>query len=306
MQSNRIILSGGSGLIGTSIRRSFKPKLIEILQLVRSGSALDERQVIWDPYAAAPLADSSSLACLEGSAAAIHLSGAGVADHRWTARYKETIFESRVRTTHALASLLAGLQMKPAVLICASAVGIYGTCGDEALDERSPSGSGFLAEVCRAWEEAAEPAARAGIRVVHLRFGVVLSAKGGALAKMLPVFRLGLGGRLGSGKQWMSWITLPDAVRAVEFALAAESLSGALNVVAPVPVTNSEFTRILGRVLHRPTPFAAPAIALKLTFGEMADGAILASQRVFPNRLQAGGFQFQHPELRGALESLIY
>ncbi len=301
----RIILTGASGLIGLSVRRSLEARQTEILQLVRDSAAIDERRLLWDPYATVPIADPARSACLEGSAGAIHLSGASVAGRRWTARNKQTIVASRVQTTHALASLLGGLRAKPPVLVCASAVGIYGDRGDEVLDEASAPGSSFLAQVCKAWEEAAEPAALAGIRIVHLRFGVVLSPQGGALAQMLPIFRLGLGGKLGSGQQWMSWIALPDAVRAIEFALAAESLSGAINVVAPSAVTNLEFTRTLGHALARPTLLTAPAFALKLVLGEMADGAVLASQRVIPQRLQAAGFEFQHPKLCGALGALI-
>ena len=306
MERSRIVLTGASGLIGLSVRRSFEARQIEILQLVRDGPAIADRRLSWDPYATAPIADPASLAFLEGSAAVIHLSGASVAGHRWTARYKQTILESRVQTTHALATLLISLKAKPPVLICASAVGIYGDRGDEVLTEASAPGRGFLAEVCEAWEQAAQPAIRAGIRVVHLRFGVVLSQQGGALAKMLPMFRLGLGGKLGSGKQWMSWVALPDVVRALEFALATESLSGAVNVVAPSPVTNLEFTRALGRALHRPTLLTAPAFALQLVLGEMADGALLASQRAVPERLQAAGFSFQYPTLSGALQSLVH
>ena len=305
MATKRIVLTGASGLIGSSIRRSFQGKQIEILQFVRRGSALKEGQLVWDPYADGPIIDFSCLASLEGAAAVIHLSGAGVADRRWTESYKRTIFQSRIQTTHALATLLAGLQAKPALFICASAIGIYGNRGGEPLTEASTPGSGFLPEVCTAWEQAAEPAAQAGIRVVHMRFGVVLSPEGGALAQMLPAFRLGLGAKLGDGRQWMSWIALSDVVRAIEFALASEGLSGALNVVAPVPVRNLEFTRVLGEALGRPAILAAPAFVLRLALGQMADGAILAGQRVFPERLQVAGFRFLHPDLSGALSSLL-
>jgi uncharacterized protein (TIGR01777 family) len=188
--------------------------------------------------------------------------------------------------------------------VCASAIGIYGDRGDELLTEASLPGSGFLPRVCLAWEKATQPATDAGIRVVHLRFGVVLSPHGGALAKMLPVFRAGLGGQLGNGRQWMSWVALPDAVRAIEFALQTAGLSGAVNVVAPNPATNLEFTRSLGRVLQRPTVLRVPAFALRLAFGEMAEATILESQRVMPARLSASGFNFEYPELETGLRAL--
>jgi uncharacterized protein len=189
--------------------------------------------------------------------------------------------------------------------VCAAAIGIYGSCGDELLTEASLPGNGFLPQVCLAWEKATQPASDAGIRVVHLRFGVVLSPNGGALAKMLPIFRAGLGGRLGSGRQWMSWAALPDAVRAIEFALQTASLSGPLNVVAPNPVTNLEFTRSLGRALHRPTLMSVPAFALRLALGEMAEATILESQRVIPAQLSASGFDFEYAELEAGLRALL-
>jgi hypothetical protein len=242
---------------------------------------------------------------LDGTTAAVHLSGANLAGQRWTSSYKRQILESRVKPTHALATILAGLRPKPAVLVCASAIGIYGSRGEELLTEGSLPGSGFLPEVCLAWEQATQPAADAGIRVVHLRFGVVLSPKGGALAQMLPIFRAGLGGRLGSGRQWMSWAVLPDVIRAIEFALRTESLSGPVNVVTPNPVTNLEFTRSLGRVLRRPVLFHVPAFALRLAFGEMAEATILESERVTPVCLQAAGFAFEYPELEAGLLAVL-
>jgi uncharacterized protein len=301
--SNQIVLTGASGLIGSSLRTSFQASQREIVQLVRPGSQASENEPTWDPYAAVPI-DPSSVSRLEGSVAAIHLSGANVSGHRWTDSYKKTILESRTQPTLALAKVLAGLRAKPSVLLSASAIGIYGNRGSEYLDEASGLGSGFLAEVCQAWEKATQPAADAGIRVVHLRFGVVLAPEGGALAKMLPIFRLGLGGRLGSGRQWMSWVALPDVVRAIEFTLNAQQLRGAVNVVAPQPVTNSEFTHALGQVLRRPTLLPAPAFALKATFGEMAEEALLASQRAVPERLEAASFNFQYRDIQSALRAL--
>lgn len=259
-------------------------------------------QGIWDPYASSPMRYPAELA---GTTAAVHLSGANVSGRRWSSSYKRTILESRVKPTHALAVLLAGLQPKPAVLVCASAVGIYGSRAEELLTEDSLPGSGFLPEVCLAWEKASQPARDAGIRVVHLRFGVVLSPQGGALAKMLPIFRAGLGGQLGNGRQWMSWVTLPDAIRAIEFALDTPSLAGAANVVTPNPVTNAEFTRALGGALHRPTILRVPAFALRVAFGEMAEATILESERVMPARLTGEGFQFQYPEIQTGLQAVL-
>jgi hypothetical protein len=242
---------------------------------------------------------------LAGVTAAIHLSGANVSGQRWTSSYKREILESRVKPTHALAVVLSSLRPKPAVLVCASAIGIYGSRGDEVLTESSPPGSGFLPEVCLAWEKAAQPAIDAGIRVVHLRFGVVLSPHGGALAKMLPVFRAGLGGQLGSGRQWLSWVTLPDVIRVIEFALNTANLSGAVNAVSPNPVTSAEFTRSLGRAIHRPTLLRVPAVALRLAFGEMAEATILGSERVMPARLEEVGFQFEFPDLAAGLQAIL-
>jgi uncharacterized protein len=302
--SRRVILTGASGFIGSSLRRRFEESSKEVLQLVRRVPSESKNEVAWDPYAMHPF-DPASLSRLEGSVAAVHLSGANVSAHRWTRSYKKTIFESRTRTTDALARILAGLKTKPAVLVSASAVGIYGDRGSETLDETSSLGDSFLAEVCRAWEKASQPAADAGIRVVHLRFGVVLSTEGGALAPMLPVFRLGLGGRLGSGQQWMSWVALADVIRAIEFVLDRKEFSGAVNLVAPMPVTNSEFTRTLGQTLNRPTLLPVPAFGLRIAFGDLADNALLASQRAIPMRLQTAGFSFQHCDLGGALRSLL-
>jgi uncharacterized protein (TIGR01777 family) len=259
-------------------------------------------QGVWDPYASPPMSHPAALA---GTTAAVHLSGANVSGRRWSSSYKRTILESRVKPTHALAVLLAGLRPKPAVLVCASAIGIYGSRAEELLTEDSLPGSGFLPEVCLAWEKAAQPARDEGIRVVHLRFGVVLSPQGGALAKMLPIFRAGLGGQLGNGRQWMSWVTLPDATRAIEFALDTPSLAGAVNVVTPNPVRNAEFTRALGGALHRPTFFKVPAFGLRLAFGEMAAATILGSERVMPGRLTGKGFQFKNPTIQTGLEAVL-
>ncbi len=299
MSDAEILLTGASGLIGTSLIRNLHAKRISTIPLQRApGSGA----VVWDPYAAQPLNDPSRL---NGVTAAVHLAGANVSGKRWSKAYKQEILDSRVKPTKALAGLLAGLPKPPSVLVCASAVGIYGDRGDEELDEASSPGSGFLAEVCIAWEAAAQAARDAGIRVVHLRFGVVLAGQGGALEKMLPIFRLGMGGPLGGGRQWMSWVAISDAIAAIEFALETPQLAGPVNVVAPQPVTNLEFTHALGKAVHRPAIVPAPAFALKLAFGEMADEALLASQRVVRSRLTEHGFSFAFPRLDSALDEAI-
>jgi uncharacterized protein len=242
---------------------------------------------------------------LGGTTAAVHLAGANLSSQRWSSSYKKEILDSRVKPTHALAVLLAGLKPKPSVLVCASAIGIYGGRGDEVLSETSQPGTGFLPEVCLAWEKATRPAKEAGIRVVHLRFGVVLSTRGGALAKMLPIFRAGFGGKLGGGHQWMSWVALSDVTRAIEFVIDTPSLSGPVNVVTPNPITNSDFTVALGRALHRPTLVRVPTFALRMAFGEMADATILESERVVPARLTGKGFHFTYPDIQTGLQSVL-
>ena len=259
----------------------------------------------WNPAEKSAHRTGVEIARLEGIAAAIHFSGANVAARRWTAEYKREMAESRVRSTRVLAEMLAGLERRPEVLVSASAVGFYGNRGDRILDEDSGRGTGYFPELCVAWEEAARPAAEAGIRVVHPRFGMVLGHDGGAMARLGPLFRLGLGGKLGSGRQWMSWVSEADAVGAVLFSLEQTAISGAVNVVAPEPVTNAEFTRVLGKTVHRPTFMAAPAFALRLAFGEMADEALLASTRAVPRRLTEAGFAFRHPDLAGAFDAAL-
>jgi uncharacterized protein len=271
----------------------------EIVQLVRRPAA-GPRELEWNPASQRPVA---SFASLDGLSAAIHLSGANVAAQRWTPTYRREMWTSRVKTTSILADMLAGLPQPPPVFLVASAVGIYGNRGDEVLDEASQPGAGFLADLCREWEAATEPAARAGIRVVPLRFGVVL-ARGGALQKMLPVFRFGLGGKLGSGRQWMSWIALDDAVSAIRFLLAS-GLSGSFNLCAPNPITNAAFTRALADTLRRPGFLAVPALALRAAFGQMADETLLASARVHPTRLTHSGFSFAYPQLNQALAAIL-
>lgn len=296
------LLSGASGLIGTALSQELTKSGWQYTQLVRS-QPQSPNQVEWRPGSGqAP--DPGTLPPVD---VAVHLSGANVADRRWTPARKREIRDSRVVPTRALAAALARTQPKPRLLVCASAIGIYGERGDEILDETSQPGTGFLPEVCLEWEAAAAEAVSAGIAVVHARFGVVLSRRGGALAKMLPVFRLGLGGPLGDGHAWMSCIGLEDTIRALLFlmeaGLSSQPATGPFNLVGPDPVTNREFTRQLSAAVHRPAILPAPAFALRLAFGEMADEALLASMRVVPRRLLEAGFRFAHPTLSEALRS---
>jgi uncharacterized protein (TIGR01777 family) len=294
-----VAVSGSSGLIGSALVRSLTGGGHGASRLVR-GLASGPDAIGWDP--AAGVRDTARL---EGLEAVVHLAGENIGAGRWTERRKAEIRRSRVEGTQRLCEGLARLATRPGVLVSASAVGFYGDRGDEALLEESPAGNDFLAGVCRDWEAATEPAARAGIRVVRLRFGVVLSPAGGALKKMLLPFRLGAGGRIGSGRQHMSWIALDDAVGAIHHALVTGSLAGPVNAVAPSPVTNAEFTRALARALRRPAIAPLPAFAARLAFGEMADALLLASQRVLPGRLQASGYTFRFPDLEGALRHLL-
>jgi uncharacterized protein len=296
----KVLVSGSTGLVGTALVSSLPAAGHGAVRLVRRDPKPGEDVVRWDPSEG-----SLDPARLEGIDGVVHLAGENIAAGRWTAERKEQIRSSRVGSTHFLAQSLAGLNRPPRALICASAIGYYGDRGDETLREESPPGSGFLSDLCQAWEAAAEPAARKGIRVVHLRFGVILSAAGGALAKMLPPFRLGAGGILGSGRQFMSWITLEDAVGAIQHVLITEALRGPVNVVSPHPVTNREFTKTLGRVLSRPTLLPMPAAMARLLFGEMADALLLSSARVQPARLLAAGYRFRHADLETALRALL-
>ena len=299
MVGRRVLLTGASGLIGTALQSALHAAGATPLVASRN-SASGLGSIVWQPESSAPFPDA---AALEGLDAAIHLSGANVSTHRWTRAYKQEIVSSRTVTTGALARALEGLRQPPRVLISASAIGIYGDRGDKVLDESAPPGAGFLAETCVAWEAATAPATR--LRVVHLRLGVVLAPVGGALAKMLPLFRLGLGGRLGNGRAWMSWITLPDVVSTVLHLLASPDAAGPYNCVAPAPVTNAEFTHALAAAVHRPAILPAPGFALRVAFGQMADEALLASCRAVPARLLASGFSFAQPQVSPALASLL-
>jgi hypothetical protein len=292
-----ILVTGASGLIGTALVALLKERGHRPVPLRRNRAAAG---AFWNP--------SSGQIDLTGAGridAVVHLAGQPVAV-RWTAANKAAIRDSRLQGTRLLSEALARLEERPAALVCASAIGYYGNRGDELLDEESAAGTGFLREVVRDWEAAAKPAADGGIRVVHLRFGIVLSARGGALAKMLPVFRLGLGGRVGSGEQYWSWIALEDVLGVIELALGSESLRGPINAVAPNAVTNAEFTKTLGSVLRRPALCPVPTFALRLVFGEMARETLLASARVKPARLLDAGFKFRFPELEPALRHLLH
>jgi hypothetical protein len=292
----RVAVTGSTGLIGTPLVRALRADGHTVLRLVRSRPVSGGDEVYWNPALG-----EIDTAALEGVDAVVHLAGENVGQPPWTEERKRRIMDSRAQGTALVARTLAGLSPRPRVLVSASATGWYGDRGDEVLTEASPPGTGFLAEVCRAWEEAAEPARAAGIRVVHPRIGVVLTGEGGALEKMLTPFKLGVGGKMGSGRQWMSWVALHDAVEALRFALRADGLAGPANLTSPAPVTNAEFTRTLGHVLGRPTVLGVPEFALRLALGEMADQALLASQRAVPDRLREAGFVFQYPDLEGAL-----
>jgi uncharacterized protein (TIGR01777 family) len=292
----RVAVSGGSGFIGSAVVQRLQAGGHQVSRLVRGTPKPGE--IHWIP------AGALDAAPLEGFDAVVHLAAENISG-RWTATKKARILNSRVQGTLTIAAMLARLQRKPKVLVSASAIGFYGSRGDETLDESSPPGADFLAEVARQWESATEAASRAGIRVALLRFGVVLGESGGALKQMLRPFKMGVGGRIGSGQQWMSWVALEDAAGAVEHAILNDSVRGPVNVVAPQPARNSEFTKTLGEVLHRPTMFPMPEFAVKIAFGEMGESLLLGSQRVMPKKLVQAGYQFKFPELKAALASVM-
>ncbi len=294
-----VLVSGSSGLVGSALIPHLEASGHRVLRLVRTSPKSDlERR--WDP-------ETGELAAadLEGIQAVVHLAGENIASGRWNEAKKNRIRSSREDGTRLLAQGLAKLQTPPGVLISASAIGYYGNRGEEILNEESPPGADFLAETCIAWENAARPAGDAGVRTVYVRIGIVLSADGGALAKMLFPFRMGVGGVIGSGDQYMSWISLSDLAGIINHALNTETLQGPVNAVSPAPVTNREFTKTLGGALSRPTLFPMPSFAARLAFGEMADALLLSSTRVLPARLQETGYVFQHPKLDGALRHVL-
>ena len=293
----RILVSGSSGLIGSALLPFLRAKGFTVTRLVRNTTA-GKDQIVWDPARPVPPQTVS------GFDAIIHLSGESIVG-RWTEAKKRRIIESRTQGTGHLAEAAAKAAQRPQVFISASAVGYYGNRGDEVLREKSPSGTGFAAEICRQWEFATQPATAARIRTAQMRIGVVMSADGGALPKMITPFRLGLGGRLGSGRQWSSWVSVDDVVGAIHHVLTDDALRGPVNTVSPNPVTNAEFTSTLASTLHRPAIFPMPAFAVKLVFGEMGEELFLGSQRVQPAKLSASGYQFKHPDLKNALKEIL-
>jgi uncharacterized protein (TIGR01777 family) len=295
----KILVTGSTGLVGSALVPGLKAQGHEVLRAVRRQTERAD-EIYWNPEEGS--VDATRLAGLD---AAMHLAGENIAE-RWTDEKKRRIRESRVKGTQLLSETLARLEPKPRVLVAASAIGIYGNRGAEVLTEESSYGDDFLAEVCREWEAATAPASQSGIRVVNVRIGIVLSPRGGALAKMLTPFKFGVGGKVGSGKQYMSWIALDDVVGIIMYALAHETLSGPVNASAPNPVTNLEFTKTLGHAVSRPTIFPIPAFGLKLAFGEeMAEGTLLSSARVEPARLKAAGYEFLYPTLEGAFRHVL-
>lgn len=292
----RVAVTGSTGLIGSALVCRLQHDGHEVVRVVRKGEG-----VRWNPDAGT--VDTAGLAGVEG---VVHLAGEGIGEKRWSDEQKRRIRESRTKGTALLATTLAGLDPKPSVLVSGSGVGYYGLRGDEVLTEESTNGTGFLAELCRDWEAAAQPAVVAGIRTVFLRTGIVLSPKGGALGRILPLLKLGLGGKLGSGGQWWSWISLEDEVRMIAHALTTPAVEGPLNAVAPHPVTNTELIKEAGKIAGRPTFLAVPKFALGLVMGgELTEEMILASQRALPKVAEATGFSFSHPDVRSALRTIL-
>ncbi len=295
----KVLVSGSSGLIGQAVIAFLTADGHRVTRLVRPGSARGEDRVNWNPTAG-----TVDLAGLEGFDAVVHLAGENVAG-RWTPAKKSKILQSRVKGSRLLSETLAKLRAPPEVFVSASAIGYYGNREEELLTEESEPGTLFLSEVARRWEEATAPATQRGLRVANLRMGFVLSGAGGGLSPMLPLFKLGLGGRIGNGRQYMSWVAIDDVVGAVRHALTTDSLQGPVNVVAPSPVTNAEFTEVLGQVLRRPTLLALPEFAVRFVLGEMATNLLLVSARVQPSRLLATSYQFRFPQLEPALRHVL-
>lgn len=296
----KVLISGSTGLVGSALAHALTNEGHETARLVRQSIASSSTEIAWNP--ADGTIDGKAI---EGCDAVVHLAGANIASGRWTRRRKAIIRDSRVLGTRLLCETLAKLHRPPAVLVCASAIGYYGARGDEALDEDRGAGSGFLAELCRDWESATEPARAAAIRVVNLRMGMILTGAGGALAAMMLPFKLGLGGVVGSGRQYWSWVAIDDVVGAIQRALTTTELSGPVNCVAPTAVTNRDFTKTLGKFLRRPTLLPMPAFAARILFGGMADGLLLASARVVPKRLLESGYEFRYPDLDETLKHVL-
>jgi hypothetical protein len=297
----KILMSGSHGLVGSALVKSLTANGHEVIRLVRHSRVVGAPEIEWQPDKG--LIDKEHL---EGLDAVVHLAGENIAEGRWTGEKKRAILESRVKGTTLLSETLATLRHPPTVFLSASAIGYYGNRGDELLTETSTPGNDFLADVCKQWEKATTPAAEKGIRTVLTRFGIILAEHGGALAKMLTPFRMGIGGRVGDGKQWMSWIALEDVAGAIQFVLRDGFVNGPVNFVAPIPVTNAEFTKTLGSVLSRPTFLPAPAFGVRLAFGEMADALLLSSQRVEPEVLKSRGFAFSFARLEPTLKHILH
>ena len=300
-----IVISGASGLVGSALVSALQAAGHSVGRLVRSSAATGSDgsspapAIVWDTHSPLPLG------ALQGYDILVHLAGENIASGRWTQARKKEIADSRIAGTSVLVDALLQSPGGPRTLVCASAIGYYGDRADEILVESCAAGEGFLAGLCRQWEAATQPAAAAGIRVANLRFGIILARQGGMLKKVLPPFRLGAGGRVGSGRQYMSWIALPDVVAAIQQVIGKDSLSGPVNVVAPNPVTNAEFTAAMGKVLSRPVIFPLPALAVRTLLGEMGQELLLGSQRVEPARLLGSGFEFKYPHLEGALRAIL-
>ena len=300
----KILVTGSSGLVGTALVSALARAGHTVSRLVRPRSAGNDGAkegfaVAWNPVTG-ELGGAGV-----GADAVVNLAGASIAGGRWTAERKALLGTSRIDTTRTLVGALAKMNARPSVLVSASAIGIYGDRGDEALTEESKPGTGFLADLTKEWEAEALKAEALGIRVVLARFGIILAREGGALAKMLTPFKLGAGGRLGSGKQWMSWATLEDVVAILKFAIENATVRGAINVVSPQPLQNAEFTKVLARAMHRPALFPAPALVLRLALGEMADALLLSSQRVAPQALEKLGYRFLHADLASAMAAVL-
>ncbi len=303
----RVVIAGSSGLIGSALTTSLLADGHDVVRLVRrpaagsggTGAPARVAEVTWDPAAA-----SLPHGALDGADAVVNLAGAGVGDHRWTAAYRRRVRDSRVLSTATLATALSGLGSPPPVFVAGSAIGYYGETGDTPTDESAAPGTDFLAEVCREWEAAAFPAEKAGVRVTHPRLGLVVSRRGGAFGRLLPLAKAGLGGRLGTGRQYWSYVSITDTIRALRYLIETGSLAGPVNVTTPNPIVNSEVTAVIGRTLNRPMLFAVPGPALRLGLGGFAEG-ILMSQRIVPAKLLASGFEFAHPTFPEALASAL-
>jgi uncharacterized protein (TIGR01777 family) len=299
----KIIVSGASGLVGSALTRELRAEGHDVWHLVRrarSVRSLAQHEIGWDPPSA-----QVDVPALEAADAVVHLSGASISDGRWTEARKQVLRSSRIDSTRVLVDSMMRLRQPPKVFVCASAIGYYGNRGDEMLTESSGPGHDFLSLLARDWEAEANRAGHAGIRTAILRFGVILSAEGGALPEMIRPFKFGVGGRIGSGRQWMSWIALGDVIRVIQLAIADAALHGPVNAVAPEPVRNSDFAKIVGRVLHRPALVPAPKFALRLVLGEMADALLLGSQRVLPEQLLKANFGFRYKDLESALWDIL-